>query len=162
MSPRIAEIYSLLPPAFQYTSTRNPIKAFQPLATNTPNEDDQSPPNHPSFITPPLRRPCQRIPAVTQTRLPDNEVRNDNPSNSNSDEDAYMHFHDPELVHQTPIQHVRSSPIPDAPIVHSPDKSTINGKEALAHSNAKHQKSRAKGRQSIQKMQKHQKMNVDL
>ena len=58
------------------------------MASNTPTEDDQSPPDHPSFITPPLLHPHSRISAVTQTESPENEVRNDDPSNSNSDVDS--------------------------------------------------------------------------
>ncbi len=110
------------------------------MASNTPNEDDQTPPNDLSFITPPLQRPRRRIPAVTQTQSPDNEVRNDDHSNPHSDEDTYRHYHDPELIHQTPMRQPRTLPIPNAPIVYSPDKSAIDGKEALAHSTAKHQK----------------------
>ena len=58
------------------------------MASNTPNEDDQSPSNHPPFLTPPLLRPRTRIPAVTQSQLPENEVKTKDPSNSNSDEDS--------------------------------------------------------------------------
>ena len=58
------------------------------MASNTPTEDDQSPSNHPPFITPPLLRRRMRIPAVTQTQSPENELRNDDPSNSNSDVDS--------------------------------------------------------------------------
>ena len=118
--------------------------------------------HHPSFITSPLLRPRSCIPAVTQSQSPENEVRNDDASDPNSDEDTYIHYHDPELVHQTPMRQPRTSSITNVPIVHSPDKSAIDGKEALAHSAAKYQKRRSKGRQSIQKMQKCQKMNVSL
>ena len=59
------------------------------MASNTPTEDDQSPPDHPSFITPPLVRPRSCIPVVTQTQSPENEVRKDETSNTNSDEDTY-------------------------------------------------------------------------
>ena len=129
------------------------------MASNTPTEGDQSLTHRPSFITPPLIRSFSCIPAVTQTQSPENEVRKDVPSNTNSDEDTYRHYHDPELVLQTPMCQPRISSIPNAPIVYYPDKSAIAGKEALAHSTAKQQKRGSKGRQSIQKMQKRQKMN---
>ena len=132
------------------------------MSTNTTNDDDGSPPIPPQFITPPLRRTHQHIPEVTQTQMPENEARIDYSTNLNSDEDTYIHLHNPKLVHQTPQRPQRLTAIPAAPIVYSPSKAWIDPKDVLAKTSAKNKKHRAAGRESINKMQKHQKMNVKL
>ena len=90
------------------------------MPTNTPNDDDESPPNLPPFITPPLPRPRTRIPEVMQTQSPNHKARIDKTANINSEEDACLQFHDPELVPQTPVRPLRLTPVLAAPIVHSP------------------------------------------
>ena len=73
-------IYSILPPALQYTNIRTPISAFRSpilfntnyqqqstMATPAPDSDTESPPNPPPFITPPSRNPISRIAQVTQS-----------------------------------------------------------------------------------------------
>ena len=47
------------------------------MSNNTPNNDDESPPNHRPFITPPLQCPCYHIKEVTQTQFPENKARID-------------------------------------------------------------------------------------
>ena len=68
------------------------------MATNTPNDEDEPPSNHPPFITPPPQIPRMRLPEVAQTQTPENEATIDDSANPNCDEDTYIHFHDADLT----------------------------------------------------------------
>ena len=63
-------------------------------------------PSHPPpFITPPPTNTHSRIPQVTQSQTDDNEFNNNAILTPyEEDPDNYIHYHDPDLVLQTPVQ----------------------------------------------------------
>ena len=127
------------------------------MATPAPDSDTESPPNPPPFITPPPTNPISRIPQVTQSQTPHSPVANKASSHPFETEDLYIHYHDTDLVHQTPQRQQCATTVPIAPIVYSPDRSRICGKDALAQSNEKEKNKRSAGRNQMEKMQKRHK-----
>ena len=116
--------------------------------------DDEPSSNIPPFITPPPTNPVSRIPQVTQTQNPENEV-NANPNTTTDDHhDTYIHYHDPGYIHQTPVCPQRISNIPIVPVVCSSNCANISGKEELAKSSKSNMKKRAAGKKQMSKMQK--------
>ena len=132
------------------------------MATPAPDSDNESPPNPPPFITPPPRNPIGCIAQVTQSQTDDNGLNNDaNLTPYEEDHDNYIHYHDPDLVLQTPAQHERHTSVPVAPIVYSPEQNKINAMEEVTKSSEKNENKRKAGRKSMEKMQKRQKMIVN-
>ena len=87
------------------------------MATPAPDSDTESPPNPPPFITPPSRNPISRIAQVTQSQTPDSPVNYSASSNPFETDDTYIHYHDPDLVRQTPQREERTTTVPNVPIV---------------------------------------------
>ena len=132
------------------------------MTTPAPDQDDESPPNPPPFITPPPTNTHSRIPQVTQSQTDDNSqsiVATLTPYEE--DPDICIHYHDPTLVMQTPMQAQHHTSMPIAPIVYSPERKEINGIEEMAKSSNKKQKKRQAGRKQMEKMQKFQKIVVN-
>ena len=132
------------------------------MSTSAPDPDDQTPPNPPPFITPPPRNPTGRTPQVTQSQTDDNGSNIDtNLTAYEEDHDNYIHYHDPDLVLQTPARRERHTSVPVAPIVYSPERNKINAMEEVVRFSEKNENKRKAGRKSMEKMQKRQKMIVN-
>ena len=131
------------------------------MSTPAPDQDDESPPNIPPFITPPPTTALSCIPQVTQSQTDDNEFNNEAILTPyEEDPDNYIHYHDPDLVLQTPVREKRHTTVPNAPIVYSPERAKINATEEIMKSSASNNKKRQAGRKSMEKMQKRQKTVV--
>ena len=102
------------------------------MSTPAPDPDDQTPPNPPPFITPPPRNPIGCIAQVTRSQTDNNGLNNDaNLTPYEEDHDNYIHYHDPDLVLQTPARQERHTSVPVAPIVYSPEQNQINAMEEV-------------------------------
>ena len=131
------------------------------MASPTPNSNNQSSSNHPPFITPPPTSAVSRIPQETQSQTDSSNAIN-NDSTTTDHDDNYIHYQDTDLIHQTPKRLERITPVPNAPIVYSPERANISGKDALTNSTAKSQKKRSATRKQMEKMHKRQKKVVSL
>ena len=117
------------------------------MSTPAPDPGDPSPPNIPPFITPPPTNTRSRIPQVTQSQTDDCAFDNDAAITPyEEDHDDSIHYHDPDLVIQTPMRQIRRTSIPMAPVVYSPERSKINASDAISKSSDKRQKKRQAGR----------------
>ena len=128
------------------------------MSSPAPDPDDQTPPNHQLFIILPSKRPHCCIPQVTQSQTAENPESDYDQSAPHDEDNTYIHYHDSEYVHPTPLCPQRTTMVPNAPVVYSPDCTKICGKDAVAKNNAKTKKKRAAARNQIVKMQKRQKV----
>ena len=132
------------------------------MSTPAPDPDDQTPPNIPPFITPPPTNTRTRIPQVTQSQTDENESNNESTFTPyEEDPDNYIHYHDPDLVLQTPVREKCQTSVPVAPIVYSPERAKINATEEITKLSVSTNKKRQAGMKSMEKMQKRQKTVVN-
>ena len=97
---------------------------------------------------------------MTQTQTDENQVNTVESGTPIDDNDGYLHFDESEFVHQTPMHPECLTSVPHAPVIRSPERAKISGKDVLAKSSAKSQKKTASARSQMEKRQKHQKKVV--
>ena len=119
------------------------------MTTQAPDSDNESPSNHPQFITPPSTNPRRHVPQVTQSQTPNSPVVNNDSNDTLDDEDNYLHYHDLDFVHQIQQHPDLTTTGPIAPIVYVPELTNICRKTALVNSCTTEKKKRAAGKNQI-------------